>query len=271
MPSQAELKKRRVKAGKEQIRQEVVIDRRDRRRRLLVGGFVGLLGLALIAPLVGGIFLAGEDEVLPVESTAPEIPLDTTPPALIDEAFAGASLTGPTPCPATDGTQERTTSFETAPEGCIDPALAYSAEIQTPLGEIAFDLDAAAAPLASNLFVSFSRYGVYENAEIFTFEEIGLIVVGGFGDAGFQVEPIEAPADGVYPIGSVVMLTELGGGMTGQVAIVADEVGAEALATDGTSPIIGTVTSGLDVIPDFEAAAPTTFRSIGSTVTEAAG
>ncbi|MEM8747603.1 MAG: hypothetical protein AAGF91_12945, partial [Actinomycetota bacterium] len=157
------------------------------------------------------------------------------------------------------------------PEGCIDPALAYSATLDTPLGEIAVDLDAAAAPLASNLFVSFSRYGVYENAEIFTFDEVDLIVVGAFGDAGFQVEPIEAPADGTYPVGSVVMLTELGGGMTGQVAIVADAAAAELLATDATSPIIGSVTSGLDIIAEYEAVAPTTFRSLGSTVTEAAG
>ena len=45
-----------------------MIDRRERRRRLVVGGFVALLALALIAPLVGGIFLAGDDGPPQVES-----------------------------------------------------------------------------------------------------------------------------------------------------------------------------------------------------------
>ena len=71
MPSQAELKKRRVKAGKEQIRQEVVIDRRDRRRRLVVGGFVALLAFALIAPLAAGLFGTADTDL--GQNEVPEI------------------------------------------------------------------------------------------------------------------------------------------------------------------------------------------------------
>lgn len=245
MPSQADLKKRRVKAGKQQIHQEVVVDRRDRRRRLLVGGFVGLLALAMIAPLAAGIFAVGGDDPVVIDDI-PELPLDTTPPSLVDEAFAGAELTGETPCPATDGAQERVTSFETAPAGCLDPDASYTAAIDTITGTLEIELDTAAAPIASDLFVSLSRFGVYEGAPITLFE--GIAVLGGFGTAGFEVEATEIPADGTYPVGSVVMLTEIGGGMNGQVVVITSEAGAEALAIDPNSPIIGTVTSGLDTL-----------------------
>ena len=110
MPSQAELRKRRVNAGKQKIRQEVVIDRRERRRRLVVGGFVALLALALIAPLVGGIFLAGDDGPPQVESITPDTtsgPSPTDP----DDAAAAADLTADSACPAEDGSSPRTITF----------------------------------------------------------------------------------------------------------------------------------------------------------------
>lgn len=274
MPSQSELKKRRVKAGKEQIRQEVVIDRRDRRRRLIVGGFVALLAFALIAPLAAGL-LGTSSELSP--EPVPEIDLvdaaDIPEPTLVDPEFEGAALTGATPCPATDGSQERTTSFEEAPGLCIDPALAYTAAVELSAGTIEIELDAAAAPDATNLFHTFTNYGVYEGAPITLFE--GIAVLGGFGSAGFDVAATEAPADGVYPIGSVVMLTEIGGGMNGQVVVVSNAAGAAAIETDGTSPIIGQVTDGLNLIDELielQRENPTTqFRVRAATVTEAAG
>ena len=275
MPSQAELKKRRVKAGKEQIRQEVVIDRRDRRRRLVVGGFVALLAFALIAPLAAGLFGTADADL--GQGDVPEIDLvdaaDIPEPTLVDPEFEGATLTGATPCPATDGSQERTTSFAEAPGLCIDPAASYTAAVELSAGTIEIELDAAAAPDATNLFHTFASYGVYEGAPITLFE--GIAVLGGFGSAGFDVAATEAPADGVYPIGSVVMLTEIGGGMNGQVVVVSNAAGAAALETDATSPIIGQVTSGLNLIDELielQRENPTTqFRVREATVTESAG
>ena len=147
MVSQAELKKRRVKATKEQTRQEQVVDRRDRRRRLGVSAFILVLALALIAPLAAGLFASLDDDSSTIDTSTP-VELDATPPSLVDPGFEGASLTGPTPCPATDGTQQRVTSFEAAPVGCIDPVASYTVDLATIAGSVAIDLDVGGAPEA---------------------------------------------------------------------------------------------------------------------------
>ena len=274
MVSQAELKKRRVKAGKQQVRQEQVVDRRDRRRRLWMSVFIVILALALIAPLAAGLFLDADDgdtqpEPDPIQLT------ETTPPSLVDAEFAGASLTGETPCPATDGSQARVTSFETAPAGCIDPTADYSVEFGTIAGPIDVALDAAGEPVATDLFVSLARYGVYEGLPILQFD--GVVVFGNFGDAGFNITLDESPANAEYPVGSIVLLTELGtGALTGQAAIITSEQGAELVANDGgTSPIIGMVTGGQDAIDELVRLATentsTTYRLRGATVTESTG
>ena len=159
MPSQAELRKRRVNAGKQKIRQEVVIDRRERRRRLVVGGFVALLALALIAPLVGGIFLAGDDGPPQVES----ITLDTTTdpsPTDPDDAAAAADLTDASACPAEDGSSPRTITFAQPHPMCIDTTKSHVAVFDTSEGEIRVTLTTAETPITVNNFVNPRPVGV---------------------------------------------------------------------------------------------------------------
>lgn len=275
MVSQAELKKRRVKAGKQQVRQEQVVARADRKRRLWMSVFIGILALALIAPLAAGLFLDAEDEA-PTDDV-PTLDLTQEPPTLVDPEFEGASLTGDTPCPAVDGTQERVTSFETAPSGCIDAGVAYSVELGTIAGSIDLELDAANETAATDLFVSLARYGVYEGARMFPDEATGLVFVGNFGSAAFDSTARELRTDVEYPIGSVVLLAELGStALTGQAAIVATELGAELLASSGDAgPIVGTVVGGSDAIDELIRLSmenPTTaYRVRSATVTEASG
>lgn len=272
--SKAELKKRRVQATKAQARQEQVVERTDRRRRRWLTVGVVFLAVMLILPLAAGFFIDADS----VETDAADVqPLDlnSTPPSLVDPGFEGASLTGETPCPATDGTQSRVTSFESAPVACVDVTATYSVELGTVAGPVTVDLDAVAAPEGTNLFVSLARYGVYEGARITT-EFEGLVVLGNFGDVGFNVPATEVPADGQYPVGSIALLTELGSGaMTGQAVVVTSEVGAELLASDGTSPIIGTVSEGIDVFAELtqlgEANPETVYRLRSADVTETVG
>ena len=85
----------------------------------------------ILAVLVVGAFLwslngAGDDED-PVDTAASSTsaPTDTTGPGgTVQVAYpgVGAAITGETPCPAADGSAERTTAFAAAPPTCIDAA-----------------------------------------------------------------------------------------------------------------------------------------------------
>ncbi len=267
--SKQERTKRRVSIAKEQERQSRATakrrNRQQRRRQLIVGAIVGFLALALVAPLTAGLLLDDSS----VRADIATLPTTTEPPTLVDPDFAGASISGPTPCPATDGSERRTTSFQQAPDFCIDPAISYSMALDTSEGELVIDLDAAGAPAASNLAITFARYGVYDSANAISFIS-GLTIIGSLGSAGFTelVDPAEAPADGTYPIGSVIMFTKIGGEMEGQLAIVSTQEAADRLAEDPSHPIIGTV-ANLDAAVALDTAAAAAATRIGDvTVTE---
>ena len=205
MPSQAELKKRRVKAGKQKIRQEVVIDRRERRRRLVVGSFVALLALALIAPLVGGIFLAGDDGPPQVESITPDTPTDTAPADIDAAAAADASS-----CPAEDGSSPRTITFAQPHPICIDTTKSHVAVFDTSEGEIRVTLNTAETPITVNNFVTLARRGYYDGTTIFRSDPSIDIIQGGAP----RTESPSDPGPG-YTIPDEPQLEETSAGIVG--------------------------------------------------------
>ena len=249
MVSKEELNKRRVRASKNLIREEYGSRQRRRRDRMIrnVGGV--FFAFVLLVPLAAGFFAATTGG-----SSSPAVdalPLVENPPSLVDEGFEGITINGPTPCPSTDGTQQRATSFDRPPPMCIDTTATFETILGTAAGDITINLDVDTAPEANNLFVSLARFGVYDGAPITPFD--GVVIIGGIGDAGFEVAPVEPPADGEYPVGSFVMLSDLDGTMKGRLVLVTGEAGARVLAEDPTSPIVGHVTSGLDVAEGFAA------------------
>lgn len=250
MVSKAELNKRRVKAERATTHQHHVAAPADRRRRRLVTFGTAFLALMLILPLTAGLIAVvtdpGPDQI---EATVSPPPTTTEAAGLVDAGFEGQTLIGPTPCPATDGTEQRTTTFSEAPPMCIGPDDVFDVRLDTLGGILDLSIDAALAPQAANVFVTLARYGVYEGAPIYQFP--GVVTIGGLGDAGFSVADVEPPADGKYPVGSVVMLTDFAGAVEGQIVIVTDETGSAALEAAAQDPIIGTVTAGLDAIDEL--------------------
>lgn len=188
---------------------------------------------------------------------------------------AGASVTGDTPCPAADGAEERTTTFEKAPPMCIDDAKTYTALLMTSEGNITIELDAANAPLTVNNFVVLARYHYFDGV---AFHRIVPGFVNQAGDAvgpnpgeggpGYSI-PDELPADPstAYVPGAVAMANsgpDSGGSQF--FLVIGDENGA--LSGAGSYSLFGHITVGQDVSAEINAfavgQAPTRLVTIDS-------
>ncbi len=169
---------------------------------------------------------------------------------------AGASIDGDTPCPASDGSSERVTSFASAPPECIDPSATYTAELVTTKGTFSIALDTEAAPITVNNFVVLARYHYYDGAPfhriIPDFVIQGGDAVGaplGTGNPGYAIED-ELPEAGEYQIGSVAMANSGPDTNGSQFFVITGERGA---ALDPNYSLFGQVTEGMDVVEAIEA------------------
>ena len=114
------------------------------------------------------------------------------------------------------------------------------------------ELDGAAAPQATSVFVSLARSGFYPGKACHRLTtailQCGSANGDGTGDPGFTWGPIEhAPADGVYPAGTIAMArTADPYGHGSQFFLVYDDAALDA--STGGYTIFGRVTSGLDTL-----------------------
>ncbi|MEQ8843188.1 MAG: hypothetical protein RIB98_19600 [Acidimicrobiales bacterium] len=236
MANKQETKKRRVAAANQAARQQAVAAKAERRKRLLVGGVVGFLALALIAPLTAGL-LVGDDDG---DESAPTTTFGGIP--WVTDGAAGAELTGPTPCPATDGTAERTTEFAEPPPMCIEAGDAFDLTFDTAAGSFTVPVDSTVNAEVANLAAVLGWYRAYEQTPVAAATG-GLLLIGSAGDAGFTlpVAPPTDPIDELYPVGSVVAIPGLDGGITGTLVVVLDDAGAQLLRTDPRYVPVGTI------------------------------
>lgn len=232
----------------------------------------------LIAVLVGGaLYLltrdtADDNTFTPeLQSESDESSATTVDPVIAEEQAAevveqinefapppsGATITGDTPCPAADGTSERTTSFENSPPMCIDAARSYTAVISTDLGDMTVVLNPAAAPETVNNFVVLARYGYYQDVPfhriIPEFVVQGGDAVGGgdpdnptlgAGNPGYAVAD-ELPVEGAYEVGSLAMANSGPDTSGSQFFIITGENG---IGLPPLYSLFGQVTEGLDVV-----------------------
>jgi len=225
--------------------QKVQRKRQARSLGLIVGAIV------LVA---AGIAIFSADDADEANTSDTSETTDTTGAGTVVLPGAGASITGETPCPAADGSSERTTGFEQAPPMCIDPAKSYSATLTTTQGDIVIELDAANAPETVNNFVVLSRYHFYDNVPFHRIVPGFVNQAGdpvgptpGTGGPGYTI-PDELPADPAtaYPAGTVAMANsgpESGGSQF--FLVIGDPNGA--LSGAGSYSVFGKVVEGEDV------------------------
>jgi cyclophilin family peptidyl-prolyl cis-trans isomerase len=245
----------------EQARKEAASQARRRRIIQIVGAVV------VSVVIVGGIaFLTGDDDTeVSSDGTTTTLPsttlpgeTTTVPTAGLVGPGAGASITGPTPCPAADGSSPRTTSFAEAPPMCIDPAKSYTADVSTTKGDFTITLDPERAPKTVNNFVVLSRYHFYDGIPFHRIIADFVVQAGdpsdapaGSGGPGYSFED-ELPKPEDYGPYSLAMANSGPDTNGSQFFIVLSENGAKSLAdaVGGTAnySLFGTVTSGMEVV-----------------------
>lgn len=156
-------------------------------------------------------------------------------------------------CPPAEGTEERTTSFESAPPMCLTPGVDYTAVINTDAGTVTVDLLEDKAPETVNNFVFLARNHYYDGI---TFHRVipGFMIQGGdpqgtgSGGPGYQF-PDELPAAGEYEIGSVAMANAGPDTNGSQFFIVTGDAGV-SLPPDYS--LFGAVTEGMETVTAIE-------------------
>ncbi len=243
MANKKQRTKRRVAAVQQEARRKAIVDRKARRQKLIVGG----LALALVAPLTAGLI----GVTIGGNATSTTNPPPTFAPTTLPEPvelpwvapeFAGATISGPTPCPAGDSTTERATEFEQAPPMCIDPGTTFELTFDTPDGAFSVPVDSSLDLEVANLAVVLARYRSYEKTPV-TAVGSGLLTIGSLGDAGFTIpaDPPDEPVDELYPVGSVVALADVDETVSGSLSVVLDEVGQALLQATARHVVVGMI------------------------------
>lgn len=203
---------------------------------------------------VGGVIAVSGDDATNTSSTDTTITSDT---AVAATNTGGRAITGETPCPATDGSEERAVSFEQAPPTCLTNGAVYTAMVTTNKGEFAIVLDSAKAPIAVNNFVTLARYKYFDGTVCHRalpgfVVQCGDPTASGLGDPGYSFAD-ELPQAGEYVLGSIAMANSGPNTNGSQFFIITGNDGTQ-LPPNYT--LFGQVTDGLETtVPALNAAA----------------
>lgn len=201
---------------------------RAQRKRRIIG--IGVL-VAVLASTAGGVLAATSEQSAksasppttgrPTTSSSSSIPTNPNPPVQLPAVATGATIDGPTPCPAADGSSPRTTDFAEAPPMCIDPTKGYDAVIRTSKGTIELFLLPEASPQTVNNFVTLARYHYYDGLPITRVVPRGWAEVGditlpsGNRGPGYSIPTEADPRGTVATPNTVAMIPDASGNTTG--------------------------------------------------------
>jgi peptidyl-prolyl cis-trans isomerase B (cyclophilin B) len=213
-------------------------ERRRRQQRIVAGSVVGAL---VVVIAIVAIVVANDDET-------PETAFgETGTPAATAEA---TPETAQTPAPVA-------TNSADVPDPALAEGRAWTGAISLNSGDVGIELDGAAAPQAVANFVTLAEKGYFDDTKCHRLVTDGIYVLQcgdpdgtGMGGPGYTWGPIEnAPADDVYPAGSIAMarVSNDGASMGSQFFIVYDDSTIQSDNAGGYT-VFGHVTSGLDVV-----------------------
>jgi cyclophilin family peptidyl-prolyl cis-trans isomerase len=200
--------------------------------------------------------LSGDDDD-PVETGSSSTSVEgATDSATVGDP--GDPAVGDSACPPPEGAAERTTTFASGPQSCIDLGKTYTATVETSRGTFTVELDDDAAPKTVNSFVFLARHRYFEGV---SFHRIipGFVVQGGdatgnppgTGGPGYEV-PDELPGGEApyYEVGSLAMANSGPNTNGSQFFVVTGDQGAQLPPSYSR---FGKVTEGMDVVLAIEA------------------
>lgn len=194
--------------------------------------------VAVAASLVGALVVAtGASAVFLTSRPAPEPEVTATADPFADVARYDA------PPPASDA-QDRI----------------WPVTFRTTAGEIAAELDGAAAPQAVASFLMLARDGFFDDSSCHRLVVGSILQCGdptgtGLGGPGYTFGPIEnAPVNDVYPAGTIAMARQAGDAHTqgSQFFVALHDITVPADSAGGYT-VFGHVTDGLDLLTAVEA------------------
>lgn len=208
---------------------QAAIKARQRRRRIVVGWVLGVLAL-----VAGGWLLV--DLFWPDAAPPPDLAVTT---------------------PATGAPTSEPTLDPNVPDLSLAEGRTWTTTLHTTAGDITMELDGAAAPQAVASFVSLARDGFFDQTTChrLTTSNIFVLQCGdptgtGTGGPDYRFGPVEnAPADNVYPAGTVAMARAAGDAfsMGSQFFLVYQDstIGSDSA---GGYTVFGRIVEGMDVL-----------------------
>lgn len=204
-----------------------------RRQRIVVGSVLGALVLVVAVIAV----INGTKDESPSAAFASETP-------------SAPSTAAPTPQPSA-------TRDPLTPDPALAEARTWTGDIALAQGDIGVSLDGSAAPQAVANFVTLADKGFFDGTKCHRLTTSGIYVLQcgspdgtGTDGPGYTWGPIEnAPADGVYPAGTIAMarVSNDGSSMGSQFFLVYKDSTIPADNAGGYT-VFGQITSGQDVL-----------------------
>jgi cyclophilin family peptidyl-prolyl cis-trans isomerase len=241
-------KRERQKANRQlkYQQQAKVAQKQKLTKRVVIGAVAAVALLGLVLLLAWFANRGNDDDEVPTTPTAASTPSS--------EAPAGFAY-GTGECPPED-LAEPVTTFDDAPQECIDPTKTYSARIVTDRGDIEVDLDTETSPGTVNNFVTLARYGYYDGTTIFRGSD-GIDIIQGGGNSSADPFSYTIPDEGSgyeYPPGVLAMARTPAPDSSGAQWFLTTGPDSANLAEPtgaGTYVVFGTITEGLDVAQEI--------------------
>ncbi len=226
----------------------------ERQRRFRVVAAATSAVVVVLVATVALILVQGSGDHGPSVAASPTGPTTGT-------AGAGAAaVAGCSPAPTSTPSPG---SWSTPPPASTAQRRSWTLTLTTTCGTVVADLDGAAAPQAVSSTIFLARHNFYAGTPCHRLTTSGIYVLqcgdptgSGTGGPGYSYGPVEnAPADSVYPAGTIAMARQSGqaSSMGSQFFLVYRDSTIPADSAGGYT-VIGHITSGLDVVKRIAAA-----------------